>query len=66
MDDAINPLIRKFKKAKLFMENPNVTDAEKEKYLIPFVDLVREIGILTQDMSVAEIDKMMNDAEVEG
>ena len=66
MDEAIKALLRRYKKAVRYMDNMAILPSEKESYLSAFMDLVRDVQLLTKGMTVEEIDKMMNDAEVEG
>ena len=64
MDDAIKSLLRRYKIAVRYMDDMSVPVADKEKYLKPFLDLEHDVKLLVDGMSVAEIDKMMMDAEV--
>ena len=64
MDEAIKALLRKYKKAVRYMDNMTIPPSEKESYMAVFMDLVRDVQLLTKDMTVEEIDKMMMDAEV--
>ena len=66
MDEAINSLLRRYKKAVRYMDNMTIPPAEKESYLSVFMDLVRDVQLLTKDMTVQEIEKMMNESEVGG
>ena len=66
MHEAINSLLRRYKKAVRYMDNMTIPPAEKESYMAVFMGLVRDVKLLTKDMTVEQIDKMMNDAEVEG
>ena len=65
MDEAINSLLRRYKKAVRYMDNMAIPPAEKESYLSVFMDLVRDVQLLTKGMTVEQIDKMMMDAEVD-
>ena len=64
MDEAIKALIKRYKDAVKYMDDMNVPVADKEKYLPLFLEVERDVKLLTKDMSVEQIDKMMNDAEV--
>ena len=64
MHEAINSLLRRYKKAVRYMDNMTIPPAEKESYMAVFMGLVRDVKLLTKDMTVEQIDKMMNDAEV--